>query len=110
MVYISDAAEELPVGSSQPGGDHQLAVAIRLVQLGGDSVLPRDDRWGPEAAELVGEGEVRRAECVDQMRAEQSPTLGESQLCIPKCETDSDCPSPPGVTLGRGSDGICVPQ
>jgi len=33
---------------------------------------------------------------------------GES-LCIPRCETAEDCPSPPDVTLTCSPDGLCVP-
>jgi hypothetical protein len=36
------------------------------------------------------------------------PTGGNA--CIPLCVSDSDCPSPPGMTLVCGPEGFCVPS
>jgi hypothetical protein len=37
-------------------------------------------------------------------------TTPQGNVCIPKCEQDTDCPSPPDQTLICSQDGTCVPE
>ena len=67
-------------------------------------------RGGPAECDTEADCQVAGA-CPPQasMGCTCMPTPQGPTLCVPLCQTDADCPAPPGRTLGCSADGICVP-
>lgn len=68
---------------------------------------PLDGGPGPSSCSVQADCEAAGA-CPATLGCSCTQTP-DGKLCVPKCNTTSDCPTPPGQTLVCGPDGLCIP-
>jgi hypothetical protein len=66
-----------------------------------------DGGMGPTPCGVQADCEVAGA-CPGTLGCTCSQTPS-GNACVPRCNTSSDCPTPPGMTLTCGPGGLCVP-
>ncbi|MBI5535244.1 MAG: DUF1566 domain-containing protein [Deltaproteobacteria bacterium] len=68
---------------------------------------PADGGLGPKSCNSQADCEVADA-CPSSLGCACSDSPN-GKACIPKCNTNEDCPKPEGVTLVCGPNGLCIP-
>ena len=106
-------------GVAAPGADEGECPDVQEPQCGDGVCSPGEEQTCMEDCQDNPPGPTpctTQEECEQPGACPPEAVLGctcsetpDGKLCIPACENDTDCPSPPGMTLTCNPDGVCVP-
>jgi len=93
------------------GSETEQNCAVDCASVDGDEPpVDGDEPVGPTACTDNSDCQAANACPPEAALGCTCSTTPQGDFCIPSCNTDSDCPDPPDMTLVCGENGSCVPE